>query len=269
MKKPCTPRALYLRKKRNGKIKVLCLQVAVLAVFLGAWEFLTQVRLVDAFFVSSPSRILIKLGQLFRQDFMPHIGITLLECILGFVISTIAGFLAAVALWWSDTLRRVLDPYIVVLNSLPKIALGPIIIIWVGAGMKSIIMMTFLICIVVTVISMLQSFLACDKNKVFLMQSMGASKLQIFYKLVLPNAVPELISVLKINIGLAWVGTIMGEYIMSSAGLGHLIIYGGQVFQIDLVMASIVVLCVLAGLMYFLIARLEKFFRKRRGGSLQ
>lgn len=261
-------RLLYLKKRRNKKLRVLGLQIALLAAFIGFWELLTRCGVLDAFFFSSPSRIVVKLGELFKQDFLRHIGITLLECLLGFSISMAAGLVVAVLLWWSDTLRRVLDPYIVVLNSLPKIALGPIIIIWVGTGMKSIVVMTFLICIVVTVLSFLAGFLSVDKGHIFLMRSMGASKLQILFKLVLPYSVPELISVLKINVGLAWVGVIMGEYIMSSAGLGHLIIYGGQVFQIDLVMAAIVVLCVLAGLMYFAIAAIEKLVRRRRGGSL-
>ena len=155
-----------------------------------------------------------------------------------------------------------LEPYIVVLNSLPKIALGPIIIVWCGSGSKAIIFMAVLIGIIVAIITMLNGFLATDKNKILLLKSMGANKIQVLTKLVIPGSLPTLISMLKINVGMAWIGSIMGEYLVSRAGLGYLIVYGGQVFKLDLVMASTVVLCVLAALMYFLVALLEKFIIK-------
>ena len=166
-------------------------------------------------------------------------------------------------LWRFVKLRRVLEPYIVVLNALPKIALGPIIIIWVGAGAQAIIVMTVLICIIVTVISVLNGFMAVDEGKILLMRSMGATKLQILTKLILPANVPALVNMLKINVGLAWVGTIMGEYLVSTAGLGYLIIYGSQVFKMDLVMASTVILCILATVMYLGVAAIERVTKKR------
>ncbi|MEG1500086.1 MAG: ABC transporter permease subunit, partial [Clostridia bacterium] len=165
-------------------------------------------------------------------------------------------------LWLSEKLRRILDPYIVVLNSLPKVALGPLIIIWVGAGTSAIITMCILICVILTTLTMLSAFLSCDKDKILLMKSMNASKSQILFKLILPNALPEFISVLKINVGLSWVGTIMGEYIVSQAGLGYLIVYGSQVFKLDLVMTSTVILCVLAAAMYFIVNWVEKKFKR-------
>ena len=157
-----------------------------------------------------------------------------------------------------------LEPYIVTLNSLPKIALGPIIIVWMGAGMNAIVTMTVLICVVVTIIGVLGGFSSCSEGKLLLMRSMGANRRQIFFKLVLPQSLPNLISVLKINVGLAWVGTIMGEYLVSSAGLGYLIIYGGQVFKLDLVMTSTVILCVLAAVMYLGVALLERHVSSKR-----
>jgi NitT/TauT family transport system permease protein len=141
---------------------------------------------------------------------------------------------------------------------LPKIALGPIIIIWFGSGFKAIIFMTVLIGIIVAVITMLNGFMATDTDKILLLKSMGATKFQILLKLVIPGSLPTLISMLKISVGMAWIGSIMGEYLVSRAGLGYLIVYGGQVFKLDLVMASTVVLCVLASLMYALVATLEK-----------
>ena len=202
---------------------------------------------------------LISEGELFR-----HIGVTLYEAILSFILSCGLGLLVAILLWWSDFIRKVLDPYLVILNSLPKIALGPLIIIWCGVGTKPIVVMAILISIIVTILSTLAAFLNCDKTKILLMKSMGANKLQIFTKLILPNALPDLISILKINVGLIWVGTIMGEYLVSKAGLGYLIVYGGTVFQLDLVMASTLILCILAGFMYFGVTLLEKKFSKGR-----
>ena len=160
-------------------------------------------------------------------------------------------------------MRRVLEPYIVVLNALPKIALGPIIIIWVGAGAQAIIVMTVLICIIVTVISVLNGFMSVDEGKILLLRSMGATRFQILTKLIIPANVPALVNMLKINVGLAWVGTIMGEYLVSTAGLGYLIIYGSQVFKMDLVMASTVVLCILATVMYLAVAGVERLTKKR------
>ncbi len=250
----------YLRRLRNDKIFVIIFQILILVLFIGLWELLTATRVIDPFFVSSPSRIfnmfvsLVQGGTIWK-----HIGITLLETIIGFAVATIGGTLIAILLWWNKRLRRVLEPYIVVLNSLPKIALGPIIILWVGSGMSAIIVMCVLICIILTTITMLNAFNSCDADKIQLMKSMHANKFQIFWKLILPNATAEFISVLKINVGMAWVGTIMGEYLSSSAGLGYLIVYGSQVFKIDLVMTSTVLLCVLAALMYMVVCLVEKW----------
>lgn len=262
--KKLSPHNLYLRKHRNNTIKILGFQIGILLLIIFLWELLTRLEVIDDFIMSSPSRIIKMLKQLGEQHIFKHIGITVLECILGFTISTILGVFIAILLWWSTTLRRILEPYLVVLNSLPKIALGPIIIIWVGAGMKAIVTMAVLICIIVTIISVLNGFLTADEGKILLLESMGASKFQILTKLILPYSIPNFISVLKINVGLAWVGTIMGEYLVSAAGLGYLIIYGGQVFKLDLVMTSTVILCILATLMYLAVALVEKHINKKR-----
>ncbi len=171
-KKIPTPREAFLRSVKRDKIKILSIQIAVLVVFIGFWELSTALGWVDAFFVSSPSRIIKTLADLAKQDLWKHVGITLLECVLGFTISTLVGVGIAILLWWSKTFRRVSEPYLVVLNALPKIALGPIIIIWAGANMNAIIMMTFLICIIVTVMSVLGGFMSCDEGKIFLLESM-------------------------------------------------------------------------------------------------
>ena len=192
-----------------------------------------------------------------------HAAVTLMETLAGFFIATIAGTLIAIALWWCAPLRKVLEPHLIVLNALPKIALGPIIIIWIGSGYGAIIFMAVLICIIITVISVLSGFLQTDAGKLMLLDTMNATKWQKLTLLVLPANAPTIIAALKINVGLSWVGSIMGEYLVSRAGLGYLIIYGGQVFDLDLVMTSTIVLCVLAAAMYAFVAVIERAAAKK------
>ena len=253
----------YLKSLKVDKITTHLYQFLILIGFVIIWEILVNASVLDAFFFSSPSRIITTIIELFSTgNLLSHIWITLYETIIGFAIATLFGTGLAILLWWSEKLRNVFDPYIVVLNSLPKIALGPLIIIWVGAGTSAIVTMCVLICIVITTLSMLSAFTSCDKDKVLLMKAFGASKFQILTKLILPNAIPEFISVLKINVGMAWVGTIMGEYLVSKAGLGYLIVYGSQIFKLDIVLASTVVLCILACGMYGIVGYFEKKVKK-------
>ncbi|MBQ9714824.1 MAG: ABC transporter permease [Clostridia bacterium] len=251
----------YISKLKRHKILVFSAQTGVLVGFLLLWQLLATVGVIDSFLMSSPSRIWHTLADLYANgQLFYHVWISLYETLLGFAIGTLGGTAIAVALWWSKTLRDVLQPYIVVLNSLPKIALGPIIIVWAGTGQKAIIAMAVLISIIVTTITMLGGFLETNAEKILLLQSMDANKMQIFCKLVFPSNLSTLASCLKINVGMSWIGSIMGEYLVSKAGLGYLIVYGGQVFEMDLVMTCTIVLCLLAGGMYFGVAMLEKFF---------
>lgn len=250
---------LYLKKERKNTLRIHFSRVGLLILLLAVWEILASTEVVNPFITSSPSRIVKTVVSLFANDNLAyHIGITLTETLLGFFISTILGFLFALMFWWNSFLRRVCEPYIVVLNALPKIALGPLIIIWCGTGQKAIIMMTILVCIVIATMNMLGGFLRTDESKILLLRSMGANKMQILFKLVLPSSLPSLMSMLKINVGMAWIGSIMGEYIVSKAGIGYLIVYGGQVFRLDLVMSAVALLCILATGMYALVALAEK-----------
>lgn len=171
----------------------------------------------------------------------------------------------AIGLWWSELLSRVLDPYLVVLNALPKTALGPVFIVWIGAGTESIIAMTIAISIFVTILNMHVGFLSTDREKIRLMQTLGATRHQILWRLVIPANYATLFNTLRVNVGLSWVGVIMGEFLVSKAGLGYLIVYGSQVFNMDLVMATVLVLAVAAVVMYQLVLWLEKFFKNRLG----
>lgn len=256
----------YLKKVRTKKNVITTLRWSILLIFIGLWELLAYLKVIDVFIMSCPSRIVTTIIDLAKSGgLFGHIGVTLYETIVSFILATVLGTGIAICLWWSETLRKTLEPHIVVLNALPKIALGPIIIIWVGAGAGAIIVMALLISLIITIISINNGFMETDKNKILLLKTMGASKFQILTKLVLPNNIPTIISSLKINVGLCWVGTIMGEYLVSKSGLGFLIVYGGQVFQLDLVMASTVILCVLAAAMYFVVQLLEKLVLKRMG----
>ncbi len=255
---------LYLKKLRNKSLIVKGSQVGLLIIFIGLWELLAQVGAINSFITSSPSKIVKTIGELWASgELFTHMGVTLFETIVGFLLASFLGTLIAIGLWWSETIRKILEPYIVVLNSLPKIALGPLIIIWVGAGTNAIVAICVLICIIITIITMLNAFLSCDNDKILLMKSMGANKFTILTKLILPYSAPNFISMLKINVGMSWVGSIIGEYLSSKAGLGYLIVYGSQVFRLDLVMTSTVLLCVLASLMYFAVALLEKYYIKK------
>lgn len=248
----------YLRKKRRTKNKITFFRIAVLVLFLALWEISARVGLVDAFIMSSPSRILKTLFSVSESNLLRHIGITCLETVTGFLLGSVIGVIVAVGLWWNETVYRVSEPYLVVLNSLPKIALGPVIIIWVGADEKAIIVMALAISLVVTILEVLNGYAATDKQKIRMARSFGADKRVIFAKIVFPANLVTIFNSLKISIGLSLVGVIAGEFLVSKGGLGYLIVYGGQVFKMDLVMASVFILALMALLMYKCIVFLEK-----------
>lgn len=250
---------LYLRKLKRTNATVHIVRLAVLFLFLILWELSAHFEWINPFVTSSPSRIWKTLVSLYQNGTLfYHVGTTLWETLLGFFIAVVAGYTIALLLWWSEVFRKISEPYLVVLNALPKIALGPLIIIWCGTGSKAIVFMTVLIGLIVAILNMLNGFMATDENKLLLLRSMGANKWQILKKLVIPSSLPAFISMLKISVGMAWIGSIMGEYIVSKAGIGYLIVYGGQVFKLDLVMTSVVILCVLAAGMYAIVALIEK-----------
>ena len=175
-------RKKYLRKIKKDKILVLFWQIALFALFLGIWQLLADTNVIDPFFFSSPSRIVTTIIDLAGDgNLWIHIWTSLYETIIGFIIATLLGVIIAIALWWSEKLRRIMEPYLIILNSLPKIALGPMIIFWVGSGTWATIVMCVLICIVITTISMLNAFISCDNDKILLLKSIHANKFQILF----------------------------------------------------------------------------------------
>lgn len=258
----------YIKKIKNDKKKVIIARILILIALFAFWEIAGNVGLIDPFLTSTPSRMWKSLVKIYSEGtLLNHILVTCGETILGFLLSTIVGALIAVLLWWSDFTSKVLDPYLVVLNALPKVALAPIIIFWVGNGIKAIVLIAILISIVVTIINILNGFKEVDKDKIRLLETFGANKLQILYHLIIPATIPTIISSLKINVGLSWVGVIMGEFLVAKSGLGFLIIFGGQISQLDMVMMSIIILCILAFLMYAGVALLEKRLKQENNSK--
>jgi NitT/TauT family transport system permease protein len=265
-KAPSVQRLAYLRAGKRRTVSIHVLQVSLLIFSLGLWELAARLGWVDAFIVSSPSRVAATFLSLNRSgDLWLHVGTSCLETVVGFLLGTVLGTLIAVALWWSDFVSRILDPYLVVLNALPKTALGPIFIVWIGAGTGSIIAMTLAISIIVTILNMHVGFLSTDENKIRLMRTLGAGRGQILRMLVFPSNYATLFNTLKVNVGLSWVGVIMGEFLVSKAGLGYLIVYGSQVFNMDLVMTTVFILAIAAVVMYQGVLWLEKLLEKRLG----
>ena len=253
----------FLKGVRRKKIIIWSVRAGLLAALIGLWELCAHFELIDPFLTSSPSRVIATIGELYATgNLFYHIGVTLMETITGFFAAVILGYTVAVLLWMSDGAREVFEPYIVVLNALPKIALGPLIIIWMGTGYTAIIFMTIIVSIIVCIMNTLTGFLQVDVTMLTLMRALGANKRQTLTKLVIPASIPQLMNTLKVAVGLAWIGSIMGEYIVSRAGLGYLIVYGGQVFRLDLVMTATIILCALAGAMYAVVAAVEKLLTR-------
>lgn len=248
----------YIKAMKKNNIMVFLMRMLILIGIFVLWEVAGDLKWIDPFLISTPSRAFKSLIKIYQEGTLfRHIGITCMETVLGFTIGTVLGTGIAILLWWSDFVSRVLDPYLVVLNALPKVALAPIIIFWVGNGIKAIIVIALLISIVVTIISILDGFNQVDQDKIKLLKTFGANKFQILYNLIVPASVPTIISALKISVGLSWVGVIMGEFLVAREGLGFLIVYGGQISQLDMVMMSIVILAFLAYVMYEIVTLIE------------
>lgn len=256
-------RKKYLRKKRIEKISILIIQLSIVMGFIVLWEVLANKGIIDSFIMSKPSRILKTFLNLSSNNLLEHIKVTVIETMIGFLLGTFLGAIIAILLWWSKFLSKVSEPFLVVLNSLPKVALGPVIIIWVGAGMPAIIVMALAISLIVTILEILNGFLNTDKELIKMAQTFKANKMQVLTKVVIPANKHTFFNSLKVNIGLSLVGVITGEFLVSKAGLGYLIVYGGQVFQLDLVMTGVIILAIVAAAMYGSVLLLEKIFVKK------
>jgi NitT/TauT family transport system permease protein len=257
------------KEYRFEKLKLILSQISLLIFFLGLWEIGARIGLLDEFFFSKPSSVAVLFWKYLRTyEIFKHISISLLETILGITIGSAAGILIATILWASERLSKLFEPFLIILNALPKTALAPIMIIWAGTGVRGIVLVAISILIIVTIISTYNYFINIEPEKILMMKSFRANKFQIYTKLIFPSNLVNIISVVKINIGLAWVGVIVGEFLVSRAGIGYLIMYGGQVFRLDLVMMGVVILSLLAYIMYEIVNLIEKILLKKRGKGI-
>ena len=197
----------FLNKIRRNKILVITCQILLLIFLIFMWELAARLNWINTFVYSSPSNILNTINNLHNtNNLYQHIFTTVYETFISFSLATIIGIIIATILWWNKTLYKILDPFLTVLNSLPKVALGPIIIIWMGANIKSIIFMAILVSVIITIINVYQGFINTDINKIKLLKSFGANKLQILTKVIFPTNYSNIISMLKINVSMSLIG---------------------------------------------------------------
>ena len=249
----------YLKKLKRNKIKILFYQIAIFVIFIIIWQYLANKNLINTFITSSPKNIIITLKNLYtNNNLMFHILITTKETLISFTITTFLSLLISIILYNFKIISKILDPYLTVLNSLPKVALGPIIIIWIGANTKSIITMAILISIIVSIQTIYNGFENTDKLKIKLFQTFNASKLTTLLNVVIPENKKVILNTLKINISMCLIGVIMGEFLTSKAGIGYLILYGSQIFNLNLVMTGIFLLIIISIVMYELIIFITK-----------
>lgn len=249
----------YKKKLLINKILVIFTQITLLFLLLIIWQLLADFELINTFISSSPKKVIETIISLHeQQNLYHHIWITVYETVISFGIGTILGTFIAILLWWNNFLYKVFDPYLTIINSLPKVALGPIIIIWAGANINSIIIMALLISVIVTIITVYNGFISTDQNKINLLKSFKATKFQILKHVILPSSYSTIISSLKINISMSLIGVIMGEFLVSKEGIGYLIMYGSQVFNLNLVIAGIIILMIVSYIMYLIVVYIEK-----------
>lgn len=254
----------YLQSVKRNSVLTQVSRILLFFLFLGFWEGCARLGIIDSFIFSSPSQIVTAMGEMIQDGtLVKHVSITLAETFISFGLVTVLGIACAVILWAFPRLSAVLEPYLVVLNSLPKSALAPLLIVWLGSSMKTIILAGISVAIFGAVLNLYTGFCETDPDKLKLIQTLGGTKKDALLKVILPASVPLILSVMKVNIGLSLIGIVIGEMIGSKSGLGYLIIYSSQVFQLTVMIMSIVILCVIAILLYGMISLLQRYYIKR------
>lgn len=255
----------FIRKMKLDKYTILFSQIFLLIGFLAVWEYTSRTEIINSFIFSSPYKITTCFLDMIKDNtIFGHIGITLYETLISFVLVIICSILCSILLWFFPKLSKILEPYIVSLNSLPKSALAPLLIVWLGANTRTIIVAGMSVAIFGSILSLHTNFQSVDNEKIKLIYTLNGSKLQALTKVVIPSCIPTLISIMKVNIGLCLVGVVIGEFLAARSGLGYLIIYSSQVFKMDWLLMSIILLCVMATCLYALINILEKIYYKYR-----
>ncbi len=261
---PLSIQEQYIKEHKKHHRLVTLARFGIFIGFLIIWELLARFNIIDTFFFSSPIGVIqCAYTMILDLTLFTHIGVTLYETILSFILVIFIGIVVASLLWFSKTLSEIIEPTLVILNSLPKSALAPLFIVWLGTGTKTIIIAGISVAIFGCIISLYSGFLETDKDKLMMIETLGGTRLQAFKKVVLPSSIPVLLSTIKVNIGLSLVGVIIGEFLAARYGLGYLIIYGSQVFKLDLVIMSIVILCIIATGLYKIIQFIEHQYKKK------
>ena len=254
----------FLRAHHRHHHRITFGRFLLFFAFLGIWELAARLSWIDSFFFSSPTGILQYLGQMIADhSIYGHTGITLLETLVSFLLVTLLSLSAATLLWFFKSLSEILEPYLVVLNSLPKSALAPLLIVWLGTGTGTIIVAGISVAVFGSIISLYTGFCQTDTEMCKLIYTLGGSRKDALCKVILPSSIPLILSNMKVNIGLSLVGVIIGEFLAARRGLGYLIIYGSQVYQLNMVITSIIILCLIAMAFYKLIQSAEHYYRKK------
>lgn len=255
----------FLKKHRQHHHLVLFLRLLVCILFLGLWEISTRLSWIDSFIFSSPSGILKTLAVMSGDgSLFLHTKVTLYETLVSFLLVIGISFLTATLLWIFPTVSEILEPWLVVLNSLPKSALAPLLIVWLGSGSCTIIVAGMSVAVFGSIISMYTAFRETDSEKIKLIHTLGGGKREALCYVIFPSSLPSVISILKVNIGLCLVGVIIGEFLAAREGLGYLIIYASQIFKLNYLIAALMVLCLIALILYTVIQKFEHQIKRSR-----
>ena len=263
MNNPSIAQLNFINKYKKNLLFIKFSRITALALFLILWEVASYVGWIDSFIFSSPSQVVLCFwSMVLDRSIFHHLGITIYETMLSFLLVTLLSLIIVILLWFSKTISAIVEPFLVILNSLPKSALAPLLIVWLGATQTTIIVAGMSVAIFGSILNLYTSFLNVDEESLKLIYTLGGTKFQAMCKIVLPSCIPSIISNMKVNIGLCLVGVIIGEFLAARSGLGYLIIYSSQVFKLDWLLMSIVLLCILAMALYSLINLLEKRYKK-------
>lgn len=252
----------FLAEYRRHHRLVLFFRIFILLCFLILWESAAYFGWINDFIFSSPSRLIHCFLQMVQDgSIAPHILVTLTETLLSFLFVILGTILITILLWANHAVFEACEPYMVILNSLPKSALAPLLIVWLGANYRTIIVTGMSVAVFGSILSLYQGFQSVDPDKIKLIETLGGNRRQILWHIILPFNIPQLFSIMKVDIGLCLVGVIIGEFIASRRGLGYLIIYGSQIFKLDWVLMSIFLLCLIAVTLYGILTLIEKKYK--------
>lgn len=249
----------FIKKHKRKSFYILLVQLSIMVIFLALWEILGRKEIINTFITSMPSKIINNIYELFKNgNLLHHIFVTLKETLISFSITFIVSMIISILIYESPTFDKIIDPYLTLFNSLPKVALGPLIIIWIGANTKSIILMAILISIIVSIQSISLGFKNTNQNRIKILKVFKATKIDILRFVIIPSNYKTIINSCKMNIGLCLIGVVMGEFLTSKAGIGYLILYGSQVFNLTLVLSGTLILLFLSITLYLIIKIIEK-----------